>query len=50
MTVVFARTVSPWNTGFGKRTSLIPRLATVVPNVVSPTEIPITSPSVKMLN
>src|SRR6185437_5399147 len=48
-TVVRAWIVSPWKTGFGNRTSLIPRLATVVPSVVSPTEMPITSPSVKML-
>src|SRR4051812_46845010 len=49
ITVVRARIVSPWNTGFGKRTSVMPRLATVVPSVVSPTLIPITRPSVKML-
>src|ERR1700722_11850192 len=41
--------VSPWNTGFGKRTSSQPRLATVVPSVVSPMETPTMSPSVKAL-
>ena len=48
-TVVRERTVSPWKTGFGKRVSLMPRLATVVPSVVSCTDRPITRPSVKML-
>ena len=48
-TVVRDRIVSPWNTGFGNRVSLMPRLATVVPSVVSCTDRPITRPSVKML-
>ena len=34
-TLVVARSVSPWNTGLGKVTSVMPRLATVVPSVVS---------------
>ena len=42
-------TVSPWNSGFGKRTSSQPRLATVVPSVVSPTEMPTIRPSVNAL-
>ena len=41
--------VSPWNSGLGKRTSSQPRLATVVPSVVSPTVMPTISPSVKAL-
>src|SRR5271166_2254171 len=45
-TVVRARIVSPWNTGLGNLTSCMPRLPTVVPSVVSPTVIPISSPSV----
>ena len=48
-TVVRERSVSPAKTGNGKRTSVIPRLATVVPSVVSCTDRPITRPSVKML-
>ena len=40
ITSVVARTVSPMNTGLGKRVSSIPRLPTVVPNVVSLTETP----------
>jgi hypothetical protein len=48
-TVVRERSVSPANTGAGKRTSVMPRLATVVPSVVSCTDRPMTSPSVKML-
>ena len=46
MTSVSARTVSPSNNGAGKATSVIPRLAMVVPTVVSLTEMPIISPSV----
>ena len=42
-------TESPWNSGFGKRTSDMPRLASVVPNVVSLTDMPIISPSVNRL-
>src|SRR5262249_28220831 len=34
-TFVVARKVSPWKTGFGNVTSVMPRLATVVPMVVS---------------
>src|ERR1700738_4885156 len=48
-TVVTARIVSPANTGDPKRTSVMPRLATVVPSVVSCTDRPITKPSVNML-
>src|SRR5207245_5782814 len=48
-TVVRERSVSPAKTGNGKRTSVIPRLATVVPSVVSCTDRPITRPSVKIL-
>jgi len=48
-TVVRTLSVSPWNTGLGKRTSVMPRLAMVVPSVVSPTLMPITRPRVKML-
>ena len=46
---VVARIVSPWNTGLGNFTSVMPRLPIVVPIVVSETEMPIISPSVKML-
>src|ERR1700722_19848265 len=42
------RIVSPWNTGLGNATLLMPRLAMVVPSVVSPTVMPIISPSVKI--
>src|SRR5271170_6813906 len=48
-TVVSARSVSPINTGCAKRVSAMPRLAMVVPRVVSPTDTPIIRPSVKML-
>src|SRR5882762_4194886 len=48
-TVVTARRVSPANTGWGNRTSVMPRFATVVPRVVSCTDNPITSPRVNML-
>src|SRR5690606_24691134 len=48
-TRVWAFSVSPWNTGLGKRTSVIPRLATVVPSVVSYTVMPTRMPSVYML-
>ena len=41
------RSVSPTKIGAGKRTSSHPRLATAVPCVVSLTEIPTISPSVK---
>ena len=41
--------VSPWNTGLGKRTSVMPRLAIVVPSVVSFTVMPIIRPSVNRL-
>ena len=37
--------VSPWNTGLGNFTSVMPRLATVVPIVVSFPDTPIISPS-----
>jgi hypothetical protein len=47
-TSVRARIVSPWNTGLGNATSFMPRLPIVVPSVVSPTVIPISSPSVKI--
>jgi hypothetical protein len=40
------RTVSPWNRGAGNVTSLMPRLAMVVPTVRSLTEMPIISPRV----
>ena len=46
-TSVVTCTVSPWKSGFGKRTSVMPRLAIVVPTVVSLTEMPIIRPSVK---
>ena len=48
-TSVVKFSVSPWNTGVGNLTSVMPRLATVVPIVVSLTEMPIIRPSVKML-
>ena len=48
-TVVFTCSVSPWNTGLGKRVSVMPRFATVVPSVVSLTDIPIVRPSVNRL-
>ena len=48
-TFVWAFSVSPWKTGLGKRTSVIPRLATVVPSVVSYTVMPTRMPSVYML-
>ena len=48
-TSVSIRRVSPWNTGLGKRTSSQPRLATAVPRVVSPTEMPTMRPRVKPL-
>jgi hypothetical protein len=47
ITSVSICTVSPWNRGRGNRTSSHPRLAIAVPSVVSPTEIPVISPSVK---
>ncbi len=43
------RSVSPTNTGFGNFTSSQPRLATVVPNVVSYIDSPTMSPSVNTL-
>ena len=43
---VVTRTVSPSNSGAGKRTSVMPRLPIVVPTVVSLTEMPIIRPSV----
>ena len=46
-TEVATCTVSPWKSGWGKRTSVMPRLAIVVPKVVSCTEMPIMRPSVK---
>ena len=46
ITSVSTRIVSPWKTGCGKTVSFMPRLATVVPSVVSCTEMPIISPSV----
>ncbi len=45
-TRVRARSVSPWNTNLGKVTSIIPKLAMVVPSVVSWTDMPIMMPSV----
>src|ERR1700689_313337 len=45
-TSVVACSVSPSNTGWGNFTSLIPRLAIVVPTVRSLTDMPIISPSV----
>src|SRR3569832_631924 len=45
-TVVSTRSVSPWKTGLGKVTSVMPRLATVDPSVVTCTEMPIIRPSV----
>src|SRR5215468_12352865 len=41
--------VSPWKTGRGNSTFSKPRLPTVVPSVVSPTERPTATPSVKRL-
>src|SRR6185503_16081590 len=41
--------VSPWKTGLGNSTFSKPRLPTVVPSVVSPTEIPTAMPSVGRL-
>ena len=46
-TSVVTFTVSPSNSGAGNLTSVMPRLAMVVPTVVSLTEIPIISPRVK---
>ena len=43
MISVSALSVSPQNTGLGKLTSLKPRLATVVPCVVSSTVMPTSS-------
>ena len=48
-TSVVTCSVSPWNTGLGNFTSVMPRLPMVVPSVVSLTEMPIISPSVNML-
>ena len=45
-TSVVAFTVSPSNSGAGKSTSVMPRLAIVVPTVVSLTDMPIIRPSV----
>ena len=45
-TIERARIVSPWNTGLGNSTLFMPRLAMVVPRVVSPTDMPIIRPSV----
>ena len=45
---VSTRIVSPSKSGAGKTTSLNPRLATVVPVVISPTLIPTTSASVNI--
>ena len=41
-TVVVARMVSPWNTGFGKLVSVMPRLANIVtwPPAVAPPWLP----------
>lgn len=47
-TSVSTRSVSPWNIGAGNATSLNPRLATVVPRVVSWTLIPITIATVNI--
>src|SRR5205085_1055030 len=41
--------VSPWKTGLGNSTFSKPRLPTVVPGVVSPTEMPTAIPSVSRL-
>src|SRR5215475_1584849 len=41
--------VSPWKTGLGNSTFSKPRLPTVVPSVVSPTERPTATPRVKRL-
>ena len=43
-TIERARIVSPWNTGLGNSTLFMPRLAMVVPRVVSPTDMPIIRP------
>ena len=48
-TIDSVRNVSPMKTGLGKRTSSQPRLATVVPSVVSATETPTIRLSVKQL-
>ena len=48
-TSVSTCTVSPTNSGAGKRTASRPRFATVVPSVVSLIEMPTMSPSVKKL-
>ena len=40
--------VSPWKTGLRKTQSVMPRLPTVVPSVVSSTDTPIIRPSVKI--
>src|SRR5690606_18145679 len=45
-TVVSTRIVSPWKTGCAKIVSVMPRFATVVPTVMSLTEMPIMRPSV----
>src|SRR5664280_208842 len=45
-TTVEQWTVSPSNSGLGKRTSVMPRLAMVVPTVMSDTWMPIIRPSV----
>src|SRR3989304_1771379 len=41
--------VSPWKTGLGNSTFSKPRLPTVVPSVVSPTDSPTATPKVKRL-
>jgi hypothetical protein len=46
--VVSVRRVSPMNTGLGKTTASMPRLATSVPSVVSPTDTPIIREKVKV--
>ncbi len=48
-TSLSTRIVSPWNTGAGKRTSVSPSWATIVPSVSSWTDRPTTSASVNML-
>ena len=48
-TSVVTRNVSPWKTGLGNFTSVMPRLPMVVPSVVSPTDTPIIRPSVNRL-
>ena len=45
-TCVVQCTVSPSNSGLGKFTSVMPRLAIVVPTVMSDTWMPIISPRV----